>query len=99
MSTQADTSVVEKTKFKKPSMWTVVLHNDDYTPMDFVVAVLMHVFHLDFDAAADIMQQVHEEGRAAVGQFTKEVAIAKAELIMDNAAENKHPLKAEAQQA
>lgn len=94
MSTASDTQTLQRTKFKSPAKWTVVLHNDDFTPMDFVVAVLTTVFGLDQAGAIEIMMRVHEEGRSTVGQYTKEVAQMKALQVLEIAEENKHPLLA-----
>ena len=97
--TDTDTSVVEKTKLKEPVMWTVVLHNDDFTPMDFVVAILSEVFFLDEVAAEAIMLTVHNEGKAAVGKFTKEIAMTKAAHVVSLAGQCNHPLLATAEEA
>ena len=59
---------------KPPARYNVILNNDDYTPMDFVVEVLMKFFNMDFEKANQIMTQVHFEGKAIVGVFTAEVA-------------------------
>lgn len=96
---QTDASVLERTKFKTPSMWTVVLHNDDFTPMDFVVAVLSEVFGLSEGAAMMIMLEVHNKGKSPVGKFSKEIALTKAKRVRDLAEQCEHPLKATAEEA
>jgi len=97
--TATDTSVLDKTKFKVPSMWTVVLHNDDYTPMDFVIAILTEVFHLSEEVAEVIMLAVHNDGKAPVGKYTKEIAETKAQHVQHLAAMEEHPLLATAEEA
>ena len=97
MSTTTDTNVLEKIELKQPVLWTVVLHNDDYTPMDFVVAVLVEVFHLTPDAAEEVTMRVHHEGKAPVGQFTKEIANSKARHVGFLAEQCEHPLLATAE--
>jgi ATP-dependent Clp protease adaptor protein ClpS len=92
--TNVDTGVLEKTKFKTPVLWTVILHNDDYTPMEFVVAILHEVFNLDIESAHEIMLRVHNEGRAPVGKFTKEIAVTKAAAVCELAERMQHPLVA-----
>lgn len=74
-----ESSTIEKTiiKLKPPSKWAVVIHNDDVTPMDFVVALLMAVFHHDETSAANTMIQVHVEGKGVAGIYSKEVAESK----------------------
>jgi ATP-dependent Clp protease adaptor protein ClpS len=89
-----DAEVLERVKLKPPSMWTVVLHNDDFTPMEFVVIVLTQVFNLGQDAAVHVMLDVHNNGKAPVGRFTKEIAFAKAKRVIDLAEQCEHPLKA-----
>jgi ATP-dependent Clp protease adaptor protein ClpS len=98
MSNSPEASVLEKTKLSMPNMWTVVFLNDDYTPMNFVVEVLMEVFHLDDAAAKEVMMTVHLKGRAPVGRYTKEIAMTKAALVMRLAEELEHPLVASPEQ-
>lgn len=74
MSVQEDTIVKDKVKFKRPSKWNVVLHNDDVTPMDYVVSVLQEIFHHNDIAAMSIMLQVHLEGKGVAGTYVKEIA-------------------------
>jgi len=97
--TATDTSVVEKTKLKETVLWTVVLHNDDFTPMEFVTAILTEVFFLDELAANEIMLTVHNEGKAPVGKFSKEIAITKAAHVCHLAEQCEHPLLATAEEA
>jgi ATP-dependent Clp protease adaptor protein ClpS len=92
MSTK--TGTVEKTSLevKTPSRWHVVFHNDDFTPMDFVVAVLMEIFNKDTQEALSLTLAVHNTGSASVGLFTKEVAETKQRMVMDAAQAHEHPL-------
>lgn len=86
------TQLASKIKLHKPSMWTVVFVNDDFTPMDFVIYVLMTVFHKSKEEAANLMLAIHNRGQQSVGRFTKEVAGNKANIVLAMAAYNQHPL-------
>ncbi len=88
------TGVVTKTKPKtqKPSLWRVVLLNDDYTPMDFVVQVLEQFFSLPRDKATRIMLQVHTQGKGVCGQYTRDIAETKVYHVNSYSRENQHPL-------
>ncbi len=81
-----------KTELKEPSMYQVVLLNDDYTPMDFVVEVLEFLFAKNRVSATKIMLQVHNEGKGVCGKYTCEVAETKVMQVNDYAKENAHPL-------
>ena len=81
-----------KTVVKVPRKYKVVLINDDYTPMDFVVEVLKHFFYLNEDIAAQVMLQVHIQGRGVCGVFTKDIAETKAALVNEFSRLNQHPL-------
>lgn len=78
---------------KEPPMYKVLLHNDDYTTMEFVVHVLMHVFHKPVEEATRIMLNVHQKGVGLCGVYTHEVAETKVETVIRLAHENGHPLK------
>ncbi len=77
-----------------PQMYRVLLHNDDYTPMDFVIDVLMKIFHKDIESANDIMWQVHEKGKAVCGIYVYEIAKTKVEQVRSAAKANGFPLLA-----
>jgi len=79
-------------ELKPPSMYKVVLHNDDYTPMEFVIDVLQKFFSYDIERATQLMLTVHYEGKAICGVFTAEVAETKAVHVNKYARENEHPL-------
>ena len=83
----------EKPKTKKPSMYNVLLLNDDYTPMEFVVLVLESVFNKKEEEATQIMLHVHKNGIGVCGIFTYEVAEVKCNTVMDLAKKHEHPLQ------
>ena len=83
----------EKPKTKKPSMYNVLLLNDDYTPMEFVVLVLESVFNKKEGEATQIMLHVHKNGIGICGTFTYEVAETKCKNVMDLAKKHEHPLQ------
>src|SRR5512137_759877 len=83
----------EKTKLRPPPLYKVLLLNDDYTPMDFVVTVLQTVFAMSRERATQVMLQVHREGMGVCGTYTREVATAKVEQVVDIARRNQHPLQ------
>ncbi|MBD8709953.1 MULTISPECIES: ATP-dependent Clp protease adapter ClpS [Pseudomonas] len=78
-----------------PPMYKVVLFNDDYTPMDFVVEVLEVFFNLNRELATKVMLAVHTEGRAVCGLFTRDIAETKAMQVNQYARESQHPLLCE----
>jgi ATP-dependent Clp protease adaptor protein ClpS len=85
------TRVREKTK--KPSQYKVLILNDDYTPMEFVVHVLKAFFQMDTDQATRVMLHVHQKGVGVCGIFTYEVAETKVNQVMDFAKKSQHPLQ------
>jgi ATP-dependent Clp protease adaptor protein ClpS len=90
-----NTGVVVKTrpKTKKPSMYKVIMLNDDYTPMEFVVHVLERFFNKNREEATRIMLHVHQRGVGVCGVFTYEVAETKVTQVMDFARQHHHPLQ------
>ena len=90
-----DTNVIVKTKpkVKKPSLYRVLLLNDDFTPMEFVVEVLARFFQMDLEAATQVMLHVHQNGVGECGVYTYEVAETKVTQVMDHARKNQHPLQ------
>jgi len=87
--------LAKKPKLKKPPLYRVLIFNDDYTPMEFVVYVLQSFFGYDRDKATQIMLAVHTQGRGVCGIFTKEVAETKSSQVNNFARENEHPLISE----
>lgn len=81
-----------KAKLKRPPMYKVILNNDDYTPMDFVVEVLIKFFSIDLEKANHIMFRVHREGKAVVGTYSAEIAETKVAQVNQYARVNEHPL-------
>jgi ATP-dependent Clp protease adaptor protein ClpS len=82
-----------RTKTKKPSMYKVLMLNDDYTPMEFVIHVLEQFFSKNQDEATQIMLHVHQKGVGVCGVFTYEVAETKVNQTMDMARQHQHPLQ------
>jgi len=82
-----------RSKTKRPPLYKVLLLNDDYTPMEFVVLVLERFFGMNHAQAFDIMLTVHKKGLAVVGVFSHEVAETKVAQVMDSARQNQHPLQ------
>ena len=83
----------DKPKTKKPSKYNVLLLNDDYTPMEFVIMVLESIFNKKQEDATQIMLHVHKNGVGICGSFTYEVAETKTKAVMDMAKKNEHPLQ------
>jgi ATP-dependent Clp protease adaptor protein ClpS len=81
------------TKAKRPPMYKVTLLNDDFTPMDFVVTVIEHIFRKTHEEAVQLMLSVHEKGSAIVGVYTREVAETKVDQTVEYARINEHPLQ------
>lgn len=90
---QTDTLLKPRPKSKKPSMYKVILLNDDYTPMDFVIEVLQKFFNKNPDEATEIMLHIHRRGVGICGVFSYEIAETKVMQVMDFAHENEQPLQ------
>ncbi|PKG03115.1 MULTISPECIES: ATP-dependent Clp protease adapter ClpS [Alcanivorax] len=88
-----------KPKLKPPSMYKVLMLNDDYTPMDFVVEILEDFFNLDREQATRVMLTVHTEGKAVCGVYPQDIAETKATQVVEYARENQHPLMCQVEQA
>jgi ATP-dependent Clp protease adaptor protein ClpS len=83
----------KRARTKPPGLYQVVLLNDDYTPMEFVVMVLQHYFQRDFETATHIMLKIHHEGRGVCGVYPKDVAATKVEMVLAAARRDGHPLQ------
>ncbi len=81
-----------KPKLKTPSMYEVVMHNDDFTPMEFVVAVLEAFFSMERMVATRVMYEIHTTGRAICGVFSKDVAETKVDQVTEYARRHEYPL-------
>ena len=90
---QAGVATKTRTRPKKPSMFKVLMLNDDYTPMEFVVLVLKRFFHMDLEQATRVMLHVHQKGVGVCGVFPYEIAETKVNQVMDFARQNQHPLQ------
>lgn len=93
------TAVVEAVKpaLKRPRRYQVVILNDDYTPMEFVIEVLETFFGLNGELATRLMLQVHHQGKAAIGNYSRDVAETKAAMVVDYARQHEHPLLCQAE--
>ena len=85
-----------KPKLQEPPMYQVVIHNDDFTPMDFVVAILRGIYNMDEQKAIQVMLSVHQTGKGLCGIYTREVAETKVSQTMKLAKSEGHPLLCEA---
>ena len=96
-----ETGIATKTraKPKKPRQYKVLLLNDDYTPMEFVVMVLKRFFRMDLEQATRVMLHVHQKGVGVCGTFPYEVAETKVNQVMDYARQNQHPLQCTLEEA
>ena len=82
----------DRQKVEPPKKYKVILHNDDYTPMDFVVVILMDAFNFSFQKASAITIQVHEQGKGIAGAYSKEIASMKVKKCNQIARAEGHPL-------
>lgn len=78
--------------FKEPTMYKVVMHDDDYTPMEFVAGVLEMFFHMEKMIVKKIMEEIDKTGKAICGIYSKDIAATKMILVMDHARRHEHPL-------
>lgn len=98
MATKDDNGTVlvrreQKERLKPPPMYQVLLLNDDYTPMEFVVAIIQEYFNKDRETATQIMLTVHRDGKGMCGVYPKDIASTKVELVLAHARKAGHPLQ------
>ncbi len=94
MATETKYEVSEDLKLKHPKKYKVYLLNDDYTTMDFVIDILISIFHKTYEQAQDIMLEVHKKGRGMCGVYTHEIAETKVMQVLSKAKDHGFPLKA-----
>jgi ATP-dependent Clp protease adaptor protein ClpS len=90
---------VERPKTAQPPLYKVVMLNDDFTPMEFVVQILQTYFRMDRDKAIQVMLQVHTQGRAVAGIFTRDIAETKVTQVNNYARKHQHPLLCQLEEA
>lgn len=95
MATNTDLEVIDEISLKEPKKYKVLLLNDDYTVMDFVVDVLMSIFHKSLQEAEAVMLEIHKKDRGLCGVYTHEIAETKVMQVHKRARESGFPLKAE----
>lgn len=93
MATQGSVKEKSKIKVKLPKKYVVIMHNDDFTPMDFVVDVLMMVFNKQYEEAVTIMMQIHKGKRGVVGTYSYDIARTKVDRAMEMARDEGHPFR------
>jgi len=96
MATRHDNDTVlarQEQKLAPPPMYQVLLLNDDYTPMEFVVAIIQEYFNKDRETATQIMLKVHRDGKGMCGTYPKDIASTKVELVLTHARKAGHPLQ------
>lgn len=93
METTTLTRIKPKKKFKKPSLYRVVMLNDDFTPMEFVVIILQDFFGKSTAEAAELTMEIHNHGLAVVGVYSYEIAETKASQVVQFAQQSQHPLQ------
>lgn len=91
----ASVEVLDRVIMQAPKMWNVILMNDDFTSMEFVILILMQIFHKNFDDASEIMMNIHETGKGIAGTYSNEVATQKRDETISAARSNNFPLQCE----
>ncbi len=95
MATNTDLDLLEETKLKHPNKYKVLILNDDYTSMEFVIKILMEVFHKNYEEAQQIMLEVHQKDKGICGIYTHEIAETKVMQVHKDARESGFPLRAQ----
>ncbi|MEN8200607.1 MAG: ATP-dependent Clp protease adapter ClpS [Thermodesulfobacteriota bacterium] len=90
---KGSTTTRDQDKVQEPSLYKVLLHNDDYTSMEFVIAVLERVFRKNTSEATKVMMNVHQEGVGIAGIYTREICETKVVIVHDLARQNEYPLR------
>jgi ATP-dependent Clp protease adaptor protein ClpS len=98
-TSREDTGLQQKTRPEEPKLYRVLLHNDDYTTMDFVVKVIVSVFHKSAAEATKIMLDVHKKGHGVAGVYTFDIATTKVSHVHDMARQSEFPLRASCEEA
>lgn len=93
MAIQGETREKTRIHIREPKHYRVIMHNDDFTSMDFVVEILIHIFHKDETEATRLMLMVHESGRAAVGSYPYDLAVTKVQAAQARAKEAGFPFR------
>ncbi|MDE7223585.1 MAG: ATP-dependent Clp protease adaptor ClpS [Acetatifactor sp.] len=93
MSVQGETRERTRISIKEPKQYQVIMHNDDFTPMDFVVELLQDIFHKDEIEAVHLMMKVHESGKASVGTYPRDIAVTKVQNATARARERDYPFR------
>jgi len=96
---QEDAGIQQKIRLQEPKLYRVILHNDHYTTMDFVVKVIGTVFHKPAAEATKIMLDVHKKGRGVVGVYTYDIAATKVSQVHEMARQSEFPLRASCEEA
>ncbi|MBQ8161204.1 MAG: ATP-dependent Clp protease adaptor ClpS [Clostridia bacterium] len=99
METQGAIREHTDVRVQEPRRYRVVMHNDDFTTMDFVVEILVSIFHKSYVDAETIMLKVHKEGRAVVGTYTYDVAVSRVNMALKRAREEKFPFRMTVEEA
>lgn len=99
MASGTATKEKSSSKLKEPKKFKVIMHNDDFTPMDFVVMILIQVFHKEYEEAVVLMMNVHKGQRAVVGIYSYDVARTRTELAMSRAREEGYPFRVTCEEA
>lgn len=99
MSVQGETREKTKINIREPKHYKVIMHNDDFTPMEFVVEILIAVFRKELQEAERLMMMVHENGRAVVGSYSYDIAVTKVRKASDWAKEEGYPFRMTVEEA
>ena len=94
MATEIETKQKTKIDVQPPSLWKVIILNDDHTPMEFVIEVLQEFFSKDKEQATQIMLKIHMDGRGVCGVYSRDIAATKVDQVMQAAQQAGHPLQA-----